>query len=344
MPAHRLRLVLLLFLLLSSRLRADDADSEIPAVGRPADLPFSEASGDFRVRASAEPTTLIAQHPFTLTLTVVALREVSQPPRRIDLRELPSFAERFDFPEGQPGAERRPNLQTWEFVYRLQPKREDVTRVPGVPFVFFNPEIQYPRKGFQVAYTDPIRLTVAPPPVYVVPVTAPDRFFAIAKSDLVLEPRSSWSPPGAGTVAALLLAPPLLCAGWYLGWRRLYPDAARLARRRRSVAARRALQALHGVKRLPPGQRAARAAAVAADYLRVRLDAPAEEPTPVEAAACLQRGGCSPGLAEQAAAFFRECDAVRFGPTGAPAGLDLPAAAARFILAVEAETWSTSRS
>jgi hypothetical protein len=345
MPSPCLRLALpLCLLLLPSGLRADDDASEIPTVGRPADLPFSEASGDFRVRASAEPTTLIAQHPFILTLTVEALAEVRQPPRRIDLREMPAFAERFDFPEGDNGEERRPNQQTWEFVYRLQPKRMDVTSVPGVPFVFFNPEIQYPRKGFQVAYTEAIPLTVAPAPVFVVPVTAPERIFAIASGSPLLEQRSPSTAPGLLIVGVLLLAPPMLCAAWYLGWKRLYPDAARLAQQRRSVAARRALQALRGTDRLPPPQRSARVAAVVADYLRARLDAPAEEPTPVEAAACLQRGGCSPALAEQAAGFFRSCDAARFGPEGAPIHHDLPAEAAHIILAVEAETWSTSQS
>ena len=144
--------------------------------------------------------------------------------------------------------------------------------------------------------------------------------------------------------AVLLLAPPLLCGAWYLCWRRLYPDAARVARQRRSLAARRALRRLRGARRLPSVQQAARSAAVAADYLRARFDAPAEEPTPDEAAACLGRAGCSSALAEQAAAFFRACDAARFAPDGPAVRADLTAEAAAFILAVEAETWPPSRS
>ena len=114
------------------------------------------------------------------------------------------------------------------------------------------------------------------------------------------------------------------------------------------------MQALRGAGRLPPVQQAAQAAAVVAEYLRARFDAPAEEPTPAEAAACLGRAGCPPALAEQAAAFFRACDAARFAPDRgdrsaigrrlAERVADLPADAARFILAVEAETWSASRS
>ena len=89
------------------------------------------------------------------------------------------------------------------------------------------------------------------------------------------------------------------------------------ARRRRSLAARRALHALRGAGRLPSVPRAARAAAVVAEYLRARFDVPAEEPTPAEAAACLGRVGGAAALADKAAAFFRACDAVRFGPAGA---------------------------
>lgn len=324
-------------------LRAEDAAYEIPAVGRPADLPFSGASGDFRVRASAAPTTLEAETPFTLTLIVEAVTAVRQPPRRIDLREAPAFAERFRFLESAKGDDRRPNERTWEFVYRLQPKRQDVTAVPGAPFVFFNPEIQYPRKGFQVAYTDAIPLTVRPHDYFPVAVAGPDVVFGVAGGPPIQQRQDSWAPPGPATTVFLVMAPPVLCAAWYLCWRRLYPDAARIARQRRSLAARRALQALRGSGRLPAVQRATRVAAVAAEYLRTRFDATVVEPTPGEAAACLGRAGCPAALADVAAALFRACDAVRFGPGGAAAGADLPEACARFILAVEAETWSASR-
>ena len=265
MPLFRTKLALLpCLLLLPSGLRAD---TEIPTVGRPADLPFSDASGDFRVRAGAAPTTLEAETPFTLTLTVEAVAPARRPPRRIDLRELPAFKERFDFLESGKDDDRRPNPQTWEFVYRLQPKRGDVKAVPGVPFVFFNPDIQYPRKGFQVAYTDAIPLTVAPHEAYVVAVPGPPVLFTLAVGDPILQRWAVWTPPGLLTVL-FLLAPPLLCGGWFFSWRRLYPDAARVARQRRSLAARRALAALRGAKRLPPVQQAARSAAVVADYLR----------------------------------------------------------------------------
>jgi hypothetical protein len=343
MSAHRACWILLLGLWTPAALRADDAGSEIPTVGRPADLPFSGASGDFHVWADAAPTTLEAEKPLTFTLHIEARGDFQQPPRRIDLRELPAFQARFTFEEID-GAERRSGPGNWEFIYRLHPKNLDVNGVPGVPFVFYNPDIQYPRKGFQVAYTDPIPLTVKPHAAFVLPVSGPEFLFSSAAGPGVVAARTPWTPPGLETTAALLAGPPLLCLAWYLGWRRLYPDAARLARRRRSLAAHRGIQALRGAGRLPLPQQAARAAAVVAEYLRARCDAPAEEPTPTEAAACLKRAGCTDALADQAAAFFRDCDAARFAPEKVTAEAGLTAAAENFILTVEAETWSASRS
>jgi hypothetical protein len=342
MPPPRFLAALLLAASLGAAARGDDAADAVPFVGRPAGLPFSDASGDFRVRAAAAPTRLQAQDPLTLTLTVTAFGDepVRRPPRRMDLRELPDVADRFDVDDPEDGGDRRPDPRTWEFVYRLHPKAAGAAAVPSLPFVFYNPEIQYPGKGFQTAYTDPIPLEVRPRDVYQAPLNAPDFLFDAAPADRVLARQEPWAPPGPLTVAALLLAPPLACAAWYACWRRLYPDAARRARRRRSHAARRALHALRGAGRLPPAERAARAAAAVAGYLRERLDAPVEEPTPAEAAACLARAGVSPALSEQAADFLRACDAVRFGPAGGADAAGLPADAERLILSVDEATES----
>ncbi len=313
MSVFRTRWFLLLFLLTPSGLRADDAAPEMPPGGRPADLPFSDASGDFRVWADAQPRTLEAQKPLTLTLRVEARGPARRPPRRIDLRELPAFKDRFSFEEIDDGGESSAAPGAWEFVYRLHPRGEGVTAVPGIPFVFYNPEIEYPRKGFQVAYTDPIPLTVKPPPVYIIPVAGPEVLFSSAPAPAVTAAQGPWAPPGPWAVGALLSAPPLLCLAWYLGWRRLYPAAARLNQRRRSLAARRALQALRGAERLPPLQRAARIAAVVAEYLRTRFDAAAEEPTPAEAAECLARARCSPPCVAR-----RQPSSARATPPGSP--------------------------
>lgn len=313
---------------------------DIPVVGRPVDLPFSEASGWFAVHARAEPTTLQAESPLTFTLTVRAVRPARRPPQRLDLRQLPDFAQQFYIEDSSEEAV-RPDDQTWEFVYRLKPRRIGVREIPSLPFVYFNPYVLTASKGFQVLYTDPIALRVLPHDTVQVPVQGPESAFALARGPAVLERQTPWTPPGPGTIAALLLTPPLGCIAWYLIWRRMYPDAARLASQRRSRAARRALSALRTARRLDAHSRAARTAAIVAGYLQQRLDLACAEPTPHEVALLFEQQGFSSELTAQAIDFFETCDRARFLPEASGNSVspsELHNAAFQFILAVEAET------
>jgi hypothetical protein len=340
MPTARLVLILLGLLTCTAGLRAGPDEErptdDVPVVGRPIDLPFSEASGWFEAAASSEPTAVEAETPLTFTLTVRAVRPTRRPPQRLDLRQLPAFDEQF-YIEDTGEEPNRPDDHTWEFVYRLKPRHTDVTEIPSLPFVYFNPYLLTANKGFQVIYTDPIPLRVLPHEMVHVPVQAPESAFALAAGPDLLERRTAWSP-GAGTAAALLLAPPVLCAVWYACWRRLYPDAARLASQRRSRAARQALQALHAARRLGAAERADRSAAVVAGYFRQRLDLTVAEPTPREIAEFFGRREISPALTEQAVRFFDACDSARFLPPDGAGPPNLPETAAQLILALEAET------
>ncbi|HTU90994.1 MAG TPA: hypothetical protein VMF69_13025 [Gemmataceae bacterium] len=319
---------------------------DIPVVGRPVDQPFSEASGWFAVQARAEPTTLQAETPLTFTLAVRAVRPARHPPQRLDLRQLPDFDEQF-YIEDPSEEVARPDDRIWEFTYRLKPRRTQVREIPSLSFVYFNPYLLTASKGFQVIYTDPIPLRVLPHETVQVPVQGPESAFVLVTGSAVLERRTPWTPPSLGAIVTLLLAPPLGCIAWYLIWRRLYPDAARLASQRRSRAARRALQALHAARRLDAERRVARTAAIVAGYLQQRLDLTIAEPTPREVALLFARHGFSAALTEQAVGFFEACDRARFWP--ADSGTDispvaLQDAAIPFILAVEAETCPTRRS
>lgn len=316
---------------------------EIPVVGRPVDLPFSGASGWFEVHARAEPTTLQAETLLVFTVSVRAVRPARLPPQRLDLRELPDFAERFYIED--PAEEfTRPDDNTWEFAYRLKPRRTDVAAIPSLPFVYFNPYLLTARKGFQVLYTDPIPLRVLPHETVQVPIQAPESAFVLATEAEVLERQTPWTPPTIGMCGILLLAPPLGCLAWYLLWRRLYPDAARRASQRRSRAARRALQALNAARRLDAPEQAARTTAIVADYLQQRLDMTIAEPTPREVALLFAQHGCSSALTEQAVRFFEACDRARFLPVSEAASFPLTDAALQFILAVEEETCPTLHS
>lgn len=347
MPTARLFSLLLVLLAFgfAARAAADDATEadDIPVVGRPSDLPFSDASGWFEVRTRAEPTTVEAETPLTFTVSVRALRDTRRPPQRLDLRQLPAFAEQFHIEDANEEPD-RPDVRTWEFVYRLKPRRIDVSAIPSLPFVYFNPYLLTASKAFQVIYTDAIPLHVLPHESVQVPVRGPESAFELDMGPEMFERRTSWKPPGIAAIVALLLTPALLCAAWYVWWRRMYPDAAKQAAQRRSRAARKALRLLNSARRLDAEACAERATALVADYLQQRLDLTVAEPTPPEVAALFELRHCSLALAEQAVRFFEACDRARFLPATATEHRDLPDSAIQFILAVEAETCPTARS
>jgi hypothetical protein len=227
------------------------------------------------------------------------------------------------------------------FVYRLKPRRADVGKVPGFPFVYFNPDPRLASKPFQVRFTDAIPLKLLPAEEYVPLPPLPDEVYRLATGPGLLDRDRPPSLAGPGMLA-LLAGPPLVCAVWYVAWRRRHPDAARLVRRRQSRAARRALRTLRSARRLPPPRRAARAAAALTQYLHERFELAAAEPTPAEAADVLRRAGCEDPLADGAARLVSACDAARFAPA---VGVDgLAGEAARLILEVEARTWASDRS
>jgi hypothetical protein len=316
---------------------------EIPVIGRPPDLPFSEASGSFEVSTRAKPTTVEAETPLTFTVLVQALTSAHHPPQRLDLDQLPAFAEQFYIEDPSDGS-RHPTERTWEFVYRLKPRRTEVSEIPSLPFVFFNPNIRPASKGFQVIYTDPIPLHVLPHEVVPVPVQAPESAFVLATGPGLLVRQNDWTPPGTGTCGVLLLLPPILCAGWYACWRWRYPDTARQVRQRRSRAARQAIQRLSAARRLQPARCADVATAIVAGYLHERLDLAIAEPTPREISGLFQRYPFPPSLSQQAVHFFQACDEVRFRPAPSTDALKLPDSAMQLILAVEAESFASDPS
>jgi hypothetical protein len=321
------------------------SEEEVPLVGRPADLPFSGASAPFAVgpdreyrvpfhlRAEASATSLEVEAPLTFTVTITSEAPVRSPPQRIDLRQVQAFTQAFHVDDDD--TQEKPGKGKWRWLYRLKPRGTWVEAVPGLPFVFYNPDLRPPEKAFQVVYTDPIPLTVRPAEPPPVPLDLPESMLEVADGPGVLLHRSSWRPPGPPTLALLLGAPPVLCLAWYLLWRRRHPGAAEMAQARRSRAARRALRALDAVPAEPGRQRGDGVAAAVADYVRERFDRAPAEVTPAEVRALLLAHGCPPDLAERAGAVLEGCAACRFPPVPAEE-VDLVAQARAFVLAVEA--------
>src|SRR5205823_8856880 len=115
--------------------------------------------------------------------------------------------------------------------------------------------------------------------------------------------------PCYGMWAALLAGGPLVAGLWFVVWRRLYPDAARLARMRRSRAARRATDAIRRAGRTPDP--AGTIATAVLGYLRSRFPLPPGAETPGEIGDGLRTAGLSDAEAARAIGFFRRCDEAR---------------------------------
>jgi hypothetical protein len=250
----------------------------------------------------------------------------------------------------------KPDEPAWEFYYRLRPRETSVKEVSSWPFVYYRPGTLTPNMGsFQTTYVRRVPLHVTPR-AQVQPSDvqgadeprAPARVFQLVEGPAVLQREDvlTWAGPWTLALCTLagLLAPPLVCLAVYRVWRRSHPDAARLARLRRSRAADHALKALRTAGKSGAGDGTGRTAGVLSHYLRERLDLLAAEPTPTEVAHHLERSGISTALAEKVVAFFHNCDTARFAPIAAAGREDLPAAATQLILALEAELWLSQAS
>lgn len=306
------------------------AEVEIPTVGQP--TPFYGAAGSgVKVEASAEPTELSPDDAILYTLTVRNLLNPTEV-QRPDLSELEAFRRDFQV-EDDPTPESEP-AGTRVFWYRLRPRGVGVTRIPELVFPFYNPNVPQPPDRpdlpFQKARTQPIPIRVRPtppPPQAMVPLEVP----AFAES---LDDSSGGVPAWVWWLAAV--GPPVLAVGWCVGWRALNPAGARLARRRRSRAARHALRTLHALGRHPPADPGAVVGCVAA-YLAERFDLPGLFRTPADLTRRLTEAGASAEAVAECEAFLRAADVARFAPSPAGAGDALATDAEHLVRRLEGE-------
>ena len=292
-------------------------------------VPFSGASARFVVvdgesrvpfalTVTASPIELAPRSVLVYTVTLRALGPMARPPRRLDLRQVRDFARLFDIdPIASEKEQATPT--SWRWRYRLTPRWGEVDEIPGFPFVFYNPDLQPPERAYQVLYSDPISIRQTPARTTFGPTEVGDLELA---DDSALGATPAWSGPGRVLWLGVGLTPPLLGVVCCLAWRRLYPDTARAASRRRSRAARLALEAIRHAARLRGRERAERLTAVVVGYLRARVDLAPNEPSPEEVNVHLVERGFPDELAREAAALLALCAAARFAPTDADEDLD----------------------
>jgi hypothetical protein len=333
-PTLRLLLLALAWSLRPGPAAAQGAGAdEPPAAGRPEN--FSQLVGSYRLSDRLSADTVSVEDPVLLTVRIIGSGPAAYRPERSRLRLFPAGFDRDFYVKPLPEKDRYLGPEkTWEFHYELRPKRLGITKVPTLRLVYYDPTY----RRYQTSYAPAVPLTVRPRPQAQPPAEAAREFGGpAALYELVTGPavlrREGAGWPGLPALIALVLAPPALCALWYVRWRRRHPDAGRLARRRRSGAAEQALGALRALGRDDGG----RVADVLAGYLRQRLDLPAAEPTPREAAGHLRRLGVSATLARRTADLFRACDVARFAPAPVDDDDGLAGSAAQLILALEAE-------
>ncbi|MFO0796671.1 MAG: hypothetical protein U0804_04285 [Gemmataceae bacterium] len=292
-----------------------------PSFFEPKDGYYGARGTAVKARWDVTPTTVPEGGAVVATLTVTGATNPAEV-KRPELAKIADFNERFVI-EDAPA----PAAKGLAFAYQLRPRTRAVTDVPGLNFFYFNAAAA-PERRYQNARALGVKITVtaAPPKAAppAVPLDAPDRMFVVDTGARLLDDEPF--APGPAAWAALAVLAVLVPVGWYAAWRAIYPDSARLARRRRSRAARRALAAVRGAD-------PAACAAAVLGYLRARFPLPPGADTPPEAAAALAALGVA--AAADVEAFLRACDGARFAPTCDAAG-SLPAAAAALVARLEA--------
>jgi hypothetical protein len=306
---------------------------EVPVVGQPTEHFYNAQGSGVKITWSLDRTTVPEDEEIVATLVI---RGATNPHQiiRPDLKKLPAYESRFIITDNRDPTP-DPDAKEVRFTYRLRPRNRSVDRFPTLVFVYHNPAAavgkQFPtttaKVDEKITVTEP-RPKPRPPAV---PLAEPDHLFAVATGPEVLAKRP-FAPDTWTWVAATLIGP-LAAAGWYVAWRRVYPDAARLARMRRTRAARRAIEAIRRSGRAvdPPGA----IGLAVLGYLRARFPLPPGAVTPPEVGAALAELGLPAAECDAVADFFRSCDAARFAPPG-DSGVSLAADAEALVVRLEA--------
>jgi hypothetical protein len=302
----------------------------IPVVGQPS--PFSGAAGsDVTVETTASPTELTIDDSILLTIRVSRLVNADDV-QRPDVSAIDEFRREFQI-DDEPTTEPEPK-GTRIFRYRLRPRSTKVKAIPGLVFSYYDPNLPQPADRpefpFRKARTKPIAIRIvkaAPPVLPVVPLDVPP--FA----ETLAEPS-----PGIPTWAWWLIAagPPIVAIVWCAVWRAMNPVGDRLARRRRSRAARLAMRTLHSFARHSPADPSAVVGCVAI-YLAERFDLPGVFRTPADLAHHLRKANASDEMVAECVEFLRVGDAARFAPSPEVSAELLIADAERLIRRQEGE-------
>ena len=313
---HSFALLLALLTPAQSPTRVED----IPVLERPREHFYGAISArrSVQVRWQVTPAAVPFGESCTLTLVVsnaVNPDELTRPP----LLDFAAFRDLFSSVEDLPPDPTAGGDST--FRYRVTPRREGTFDIPELKFCSYQPLAP---AGFRTLTTHApkVPFTVTKPAVPPsTPLIGPDEFFAV---------RSDGAFTRSGTPdwwmwGVLFAAGVAGGVAWVAGWRRLYPNAVRLAAIRRNRAVRIALDRLRR-----PKVTADAVAITLRNYLIARYGMTLTAQTPAEVAAGLAEVGVPAVRVTEAEDVLRACDASRFA-----AATDTPVSAAAVAAMIE---------
>lgn len=309
-----------------------------PEQGRPG--LYRGAVGRFELSVTATPTRVAVGDPITLTISIVDrtpggadLDRLGPPP----LAEIPTLSADFRVPDEALAGAVGGRIKS--FTTTVRARREEVSAIPPIPFVYFDPE----REAYLVATSRPVPIEVAPGatlspdaiegaiPEPVAPAPAPRRasgLLANADGPALLEatPRFRLELPQA---VAMLAAAPALALAMAVGGRiRRRRGTDRVAGRRRAAASR-------ARQRLAREPEPAAVAAALRDYVADRTGAADGALAAADAIDRLRRAGAAPATLEALDRLLREAEAARYG--GATGDAALADRAVKLLDAIEGE-------
>ncbi|MCP3905880.1 MAG: protein BatD [Planctomycetes bacterium] len=293
-----------------------------PTEGRPPE--YNGAVGRFDIDVGAHPRSVAVGDPITLTITI---RDRTSGAGRLDVLSPPALERLDDLNE----AFRVPDEplagvvdgQSKTFTQTIRARRPDVTRIPSIPFAFFDPEAE----AYAIARSEPIGLTVeATTEVGMADVIGADGG-AVRPAATGLTESAAGLLANEADVARLLArqgfvprwwhllpvaAPPLLYLAVLAGhWhtRRLRDDHG-YARRR--GARRTASRRLADAARATDGGGAEAVASALSGYIADRCNVPSGSLTAAEAAGRLHHGAVDADLAGEVEQLLSECEHARY--------------------------------
>ncbi len=283
---------------------------------------FNGAVGTFDIDTTASPTEVAVGDPITL---VVTLSDRSSGPGGLDVLPAPeldrvtALEEEFRVPrESLAGVV---SGRTKRFTQTIRARSDEVTSIPAIPFVFFDPST----RRYETVESTPIPISVTPTrTITSADVRGEDRIPGTSEDlgdvaggllanttgpDALL---SIQQAPGWGLVLAIVAGPPVLAIG--LGvlrplTRRRHGEPHRRRARR---AGRLARQALAAVADVPESERGATIIAAVCTYVADRLGVPSAGFMRGDAVASLERREVPQDLVERFDAILTEAEQLQY--------------------------------